>query len=311
MGPRSIIKRILLAAIIVVVVLNWTWGKLPSTPPAPAGSKYAQIGDTRVHYMEQPGREPAVLMVHGLPGTWADWDAVTKALPGRRTIAIDRPGFGYSSGGYTNFEDQLKVMNALSKKLKLDRPVIAGHSYGGTLALAYADLYPRQTRGIVAVDPAVASSDISAFELVQAQMVGMLQFPIIEPIGNATFSQAMRTSAADRGDKEAFDPDPVDEGHKERLLALNMKSEDLKAFSNELGAVSSVLDQLAPQYSTIRTPTWIIQAKDDKLVTTSEVQRTARVIPGAQLKIVSGGHMATYTHPDAVAAAIAAAMRKR
>lgn len=311
MGPRRIIRRILLAAIIVVVVLNWTWGKLPAEPPAPAGSKYAQVGDTKIHYIEKPGREPAVVMVHGLPGTWADWDAVTKALPGQRTIAIDRPGFGYSSGGYVAFDEQVKAINVFTKQLKLDRPVIAGHSYGGALAFAYADAYPRQTRGIVAVDPAVVSSDISALEQIQAQLVGFLQLPIIEPISNATFSQAMRTAAANRGDEEAFAPDPVDAGHKQRLLELNMKKEDLKAFSKEIPAFGSVADQLAARYASITTPTWIVQGKDDKLVSTPEVQRVARVIPNARLKLVSGGHMATYTHPDAVAAAIAAAARRR
>lgn len=311
MGPRKIFRNILLAAALVVVVVNWTWGKLPAEPPAPTGSKYAQIGDTKIHYIDKPGREPAVVMIHGLPGTWADWEAVSEALPGRRTIAIDRPGFAYSSGGYVTFDDQVKAINAFTKKLKLDRPVIAGHSYGGSLAFAYADAYPRQTRGVVAVDPAVVSSDISAVEQVQAQLVGFLQLPIVEPISNATFSQAMRTAAANRGDEEAFAPDPVDAGHKQRLLELNMKQEDLEAFSKEIPAFGAVADQLAGRYASITTPIWIVQGKDDKLVSTPEVQRVAQALPNARLKLVPGGHMATYTQPDAVADAITAATRRR
>ncbi|MGB1583706.1 MAG: alpha/beta fold hydrolase [Solirubrobacterales bacterium] len=309
MRPRKIIRRLLLAAIIVVVVLNWTWGKLPAEPPAPSGSKFAQVGDTRIHYVEKPGREPAVVMVHGLPGTWADWDAVTDALPGRRTIAIDRPGFGYSSAGYVEFDDQVRAIHAFSKEIGVKNPVIAGHSYGGALAFAYAKRYPNETKGVVAVDPAVSGSDISVLERIQARAVGFLQLPVIEPIANATFSQAMRTAAANRGDEEAFAPDPVDEGHKQRLLELNMKSEDLEAFSDEIPAFSEISDRLSRQYPSIRVPVWIIQGRDDKLVTTSQVESVSRQIPGAKLQIVSGGHMATYTHPAAVARAISAAAR--
>ena len=84
---------------LAVVVLNWTYGRLPATP-RPTGSFIELAGGLRLHYIERPGTEPAVLLIHGLPGTAEDWNLVTRLLPGRRTVAIDRPGYGFSSGGY-------------------------------------------------------------------------------------------------------------------------------------------------------------------------------------------------------------------
>jgi pimeloyl-ACP methyl ester carboxylesterase len=51
------------------------------------------------------------VLIHGLPGTAEDWEDVTPLLAGHRTIAIDRPGFGYSSGGYVPFNRQLEVIH--------------------------------------------------------------------------------------------------------------------------------------------------------------------------------------------------------
>ncbi len=92
---------------LAVVVLNWTYGRLPAEPK-PTGS-FIQVGKLRIHYIEHPGAGTPVVLIHGLPGTAADWEDVTPLLAGHRTIAIDRPGFGYSTGGYVPFDRQLEV----------------------------------------------------------------------------------------------------------------------------------------------------------------------------------------------------------
>jgi hypothetical protein len=53
------IKRLLLAflgaCLLAVVVLNWTYGRLPVTP-RPTGSFVELAGGVRLHYIERPGR---------------------------------------------------------------------------------------------------------------------------------------------------------------------------------------------------------------------------------------------------------------
>ena len=85
---RKLLLFLLATFALVVVVLNWTYGRLPAEPK-PTGS-FVQVGNLRIHYLERPGAGPPVLLIHGLPGTAEDFDEVTALLAGYRTIAIDR-----------------------------------------------------------------------------------------------------------------------------------------------------------------------------------------------------------------------------
>lgn len=292
-----------------VVIINWTWGRLPKEPPAPANSKYAMADGVNFHYVETPGKDPAVVMIHGHPGTYLDWGYVQKKLPGRHTIAIDRPGYGYSSGEYIDFNDQVTAIHALTEKLNLKRPVIAGHSYGGALAIAYAQKYPQDTKAIVPVDPGVEPDGINTFDLVQAQFTKVMQLPVVEPLSNAIFSQAMLTAAADPQVKKAFDPDPTNADYTEQLKAVNLKSSDLKTFADETLDYSDVVPQLSSKYSSTRTPAWVVQGRDDQLVPAASVKSMASQLPHAKYISLSGGHMQPWVHPAQVAAAINSATR--
>lgn len=302
-------RKFLFAVIVAVIVVNWTWGKLPAEPPAPAGSKYTQADGVNFHYVETPGREPAVVMIHGHPGTYLDWNYVQSKLQGRRTIAIDRPGYGFSSGEYVDFDDQVTAIHTLTKKLNLKRPVIAGHSYGGTLAIAYAQKYPRETKAIVPVDPGVDPNGESAFNKAQAQVVKVFQLPVVQPIVNATFGQAMLTATADPQVKKAFDPDATIDAYEEQLKAVNLKSSDLKTFADEELDFGGVVDSLAAKYSTTRTPAWVIQGRGDQLVPPEPVAAMAKQLPNAKYISLPGGHMQTWVHPTEVARAIQSAAR--
>jgi len=151
MRRRVPTRRLLLAVVAVpaaaVVVLNWTYGRLPAEPK-PSGS-FVQVGKLRIHYLERPGSGTPVVLIHGLPGTAEDWEDVTPLLASHRTIAIDRPGFGYSTGGYVPFDRQLETIHELLAKLHIVRPILVGHSYGGTIALGFAERYPSEVRGLV------------------------------------------------------------------------------------------------------------------------------------------------------------------
>lgn len=305
----KLIRRILLVALLVAVVLNWTWGRLPGAPPPPAGSHYAQVDGKRIHYVEQPGREPAVVMVHGLPGTWGDWNAVAAELKGRRTIQIDRPGYAFSTEGYVPFDEQVGMIHDFAKELKLKDPVIAGHSYGGSLALVYGKRYPGDVSGIVAVDPAVDTNDVSTERMFQAGFIKATQVPVVKQVLDLTVSQLVRTVSAEMGGNDAFSPDARDQGWLDRALSLNMRQRDLDTWSDEMLNSEGPLREVAASLPDIRPKVWFIQGEQDELVSASAVTAAAKEVPKSSLKLLPGGHMQTYTHPGQVAAAITAAAR--
>ena len=81
-----------------------------------------------------------LLLLHGMGATGAVWRGVVAALAGRwagRVVVCDLPGHGASA----RLEDYspAAVATALARELSGDGPmVVAGHSYGGYLALLLA-----------------------------------------------------------------------------------------------------------------------------------------------------------------------------
>jgi len=299
---RRIVLGIVLALAALVVILNWTWGRLPGEP-ARTG-RLMRLGDTTVRVIEHRGAEPPVVFLHGLPGTAQDFDAVAALLPGRHTIAIDRPGFGFSSGGYHPLDEQLVTIRQLIESLGLRRVVLVGHSYGGTLALAYAEQRPQDVHGLVLVDAAAAGQHSQAIERAQSHLVQALSWPVVQPIADVTFSQLLRTASAQQGDARAFDPGDVNDDHEHRLLALNMQHDDLDAFAGEQLHADDVIARVDRELAHIATPAIVIQGAGDKLVEPQHGRRLATLLPNARLVMVEGGHMAPYVHPIVVTAAV-------
>ncbi len=287
---------------VIVVALNWTYGRLPAEPK-PTGS-FVQVGKLRIHYIERPGPGTPVVLIHGLPGTAEDWEDVTPLLAGHRTIAIDRPGFGYSTGGYVQFDRQLEAIDELLHKLHIVRPVLVGHSYGGTISLGFAERYPSEVRGLVLVDAAATAGKIGAFEQAQAHLVKFLQLPVIRQVANATFGQLLITASVNQAESEAFDPLPVVAAHHERVLEINMTRGNLEAWAGEMLAANGVVAQIDKGLSDIEVPAVVVQGEGDELVKAVRGRRLAAALPDARLVMVHGGHMQPYDHPAAIAAAV-------
>jgi pimeloyl-ACP methyl ester carboxylesterase len=293
------------ALALIVLVLNWTYGRLPAEPK-PRGS-FVSVDGLRIHYIERAGQGVPVVLLHGLPGTAEDWNEVTPLLAGHRTIAIDRPGFGYSSGGYVKFDRQIEVIDALLHRLRVLQPILVGHSYGGTMALAFAERHPSELRALVLVDAAAGGTHVGSFEQAQAHAVKFLQLPVIHQISDVTFGQLLDTVSVDMTDGKAFHPQPVAAAHRHRVLAINMTSGNLKAYAGEELEANGVFDRIDPRLGSIQIPTIVMQGEKDKLVKPKYGRKIAATLPDARLEMIHGGHMAPYTHPYAIAAAVSAA----
>ena len=104
---------------------------------------------------EGGGRRP-FLLVHGLSSNLRTWEGVADRLHeiGHPVAAVDMRGHGLSDkpdGGYdfaTLTSDVLALMDALG----LDRPVVAGQSTGGNLAVKLASRSSEAVAGAVGVD---------------------------------------------------------------------------------------------------------------------------------------------------------------
>jgi pimeloyl-ACP methyl ester carboxylesterase len=287
---------------VAIVGLNWTYGRLPSEPK-PSGS-FIRVGTLRIHYVEHPGSGTPVVLIHGLPGTAEDFNKVTPLLAGHRTIAFDRPGFGYSSGGYVKFDRQIATLASLLGALHVSRPIIVGHSYGGTIALGFAERHPQEVGGLVLVDAAAGGQHLGGYDEFQAHLVKALQLPVIHQIANATFAQLLTTASIKQGDDQAFHPQGVNPAHERRLLEINSTRGNLEAFAGEQLAANGVIDEIDRHLGVITAPTDVLQGSEDQLVKPAHGRRLAASVPGAQLYMLPSGHMSPYIDPSAIANAV-------
>lgn len=97
------------------------------------------------------GKGRTVVLLHGFLGAKELWGATAKNLSrSYRVISIDLPGHGETPCiGYAHsMELMAKSVKAVMDHLKLKRYVIIGHSMGGYVALAFADLFPDNLKGL-------------------------------------------------------------------------------------------------------------------------------------------------------------------
>lgn len=119
-------------------------------PPATAES----VGTLLVQRHGGHGR--AVILVPGLQGGPWVWQRVIEELQKDHVVyAVTLAGFDGvpppADGG--NLFDRADLsLKQLIKHYKIDKPVLVGHSLGGTLALRFAGEHPDLIAGVVAVD---------------------------------------------------------------------------------------------------------------------------------------------------------------
>jgi pimeloyl-ACP methyl ester carboxylesterase len=97
------------------------------------------------------GKGRTVVLLHGFLGSHKIWEKTVKELStSYRVIAIDLPGQGATpSFGYAHsMELMAKCVKGVMDHLRLKKYVMVAHSMGGYLALAFADLFPDNLKGL-------------------------------------------------------------------------------------------------------------------------------------------------------------------
>lgn len=110
--------------------------------------------NTRISYSDT-GKGTAIVLLHGFLENSSMWDFFIAEFSKKyRVIAIDLLGHGQSeSHGYIHtMEDQADVVHEVLSELRIRKAIFAGHSMGGYVALAYAELYPENVKALALVN---------------------------------------------------------------------------------------------------------------------------------------------------------------
>lgn len=107
--------------------------------------------NTQISYSDT-GKGTAVVLLHGFLENKTMWDVYVQELSKKnRIITIDLLGHGETeSFGYIQtMEENADVVHEVLAKLKIRKAIFVGHSMGGYVALAFAELYPEKMKGLV------------------------------------------------------------------------------------------------------------------------------------------------------------------
>jgi proline iminopeptidase len=104
-------------------------------------------------YVTQGGGRTALVLCHGGPGMWDYLEPVADMLNDIATVVrFDQRACGRSSGcGPYTVARFVADLESLRVHLACERWIVGGHSWGATLALAYACAHPDRTQAVVYV----------------------------------------------------------------------------------------------------------------------------------------------------------------
>ena len=114
-------------------------------------NKTTNFKNTTISYTDQ-GKGTAVVLLHGFLENKQMWNAFIPELSKRnRVIAIDLLGHGATEclGYIHTMEDQADMVQSVLQELKIRKTVLIGHSMGGYIGLAFAELYAENVKGIM------------------------------------------------------------------------------------------------------------------------------------------------------------------
>jgi pimeloyl-ACP methyl ester carboxylesterase len=111
-----------------------------------------------LHYLHFEGGQPTIILMHGLTANAHAFDGLIAAglSPAFNVISVDLRGRGESSqpaAGYTMADHAADILG-LMDELKIEKAVLAGHSFGGFLALYIARFFPGRVDKLILMDAA-------------------------------------------------------------------------------------------------------------------------------------------------------------
>ena len=254
----------------------------------------------RLHGSFEAGATPLLL----IPGWGCDagsWgDLLERLAADRPCIAVDNRGGGGSGrtrrlfGIATMADDAISVLDALD----IERADVLGNSLGGMVAQAMALRHPRRVRSLILLSTSPGIGSIPCHPTIVAEAVRQL-------------SRRLRGRLpATPGAPARVEHHPAPAGRSAATSAPGPSAGSRRSVSLfQLGASLSWFG--LPVLSRIRVPTLVIHGTRDAVIPAFNARLVARLIRGAELRLIPGaGHLILDTSAEAVAAAVATLLER-
>jgi 3-oxoadipate enol-lactonase len=232
---------------------------------------------------ERHGHGTPLVLIHGYPLDHTIWNPVMPLLENDFELIIpDLRGFGQSSSINTQYSlsDMAADLAALLDTLKLEKVVIAGHSMGGYITLAFARAYPKRLLGLglVASQALADSPEKRAARKHEADYV---------------FAAGVREVSENMSVKLTADPELQS---KLKKLMMQQRPEGVAGALLAMAGREDSTDIL----SSFDFPVAIIHGLEDQIIPIERAKEMqALVRNGALVEIEGVGHMPMMEAPEA------------
>ncbi len=252
--------------------------------------------NTAIHYSES-GKGNTVLLVHGFLENASMWNDLASDLEKRhRVIAVDLLGHGISECyGYVHtMEDQADMLFALISELRLRKVSLIGHSMGGYVALAFAELYPDNVRSLILLNSS-ALPDSEDRKTNRDRAIDVVK-------KNSTAFIRMAT-------QNLFDKDA------HNLFADKIEAFTQQALKTPLQGIIAALEGMKIRIDREALlhfspyPKLVIASENDTIIPLDDIKNQ---VEGAEVtfEIIPGGHVSTIEQSEAVSKTILSFLKK-
>jgi pimeloyl-ACP methyl ester carboxylesterase len=230
---------------------------------------------------------PNLVLLHGFLESKEVWKEWSERIPSHfRIITIDMPGHGASEtiGYYHSMELMAEVVHGVLRHIGIRRYFMVGHSMGGYICLAYANLFPERLKAIALIQ-STAFADSEERKKLREKAIKLVKKNHLKYI-EATLS-ALFTNTFQRKNKSLV--------QKMVNSANNMSPQAIAACLHGLKDRPSAIAQL--QQNPI--PCLLLAGEIDKTVPLADLQNQHLQIPNSELQVVpKAGHMAYLEVPE-------------
>ena len=281
----------------------------------PPEGQFIDVNERQVHAVVR-GSGPDLVLIHGAGGNAREFtfDFMDRLTDRYRVIVFDRPGLGftdrtdekYDSAFTTEAEgpqEQAAMLQAAAAMFGADNPIVLGHSYGGSVALAWALNHPDNIAGVVnlAGPSHPWPGDLGAYYKVNGSTLGGA---IVPPL-IAAFATGARIEDAITC---IFAPQAVPDGYAGHIGGpLTIRPDSFRANARQVNTLRPHIVEMAPRYaSELNLPIEILHGDLDTIVPLDIHSIPLRdAVPQARLTVLEGvGHMPHHAEPQLVVDAI-------
>jgi len=267
----------------------------------PPLGRFIDVDGARIHYLDR-GSGPTILCIHGLAGQMRHFTyaLLDKLKSDYRLVIVDRPGSGYSTRppeGSAAIFAQARTLAKFAEALRLDQPLVVGHSLGGAIALALALNHPEQVGGLALLAPLTHPQE----KLPPVFRPLAIRSPLMRWILAWTLAIPLSIRNAPKVLNDVFGPQPVPADFPSKgggLLGLRPSA--FITASTDLIAVPEDLEVMPGRYKNLTQPVGILFGTRDRILDPhAQGKALAAKVSGADLELIEGeGHMVPICSAD-------------